>query len=110
MLTGLTIVNGIIEDNNRIKSIRFLFQIFFRNKIFYNKLFSGTTNSCPPIEIFATEAKIDSSECPVYATASSRLDPPLFNLIINEQIDQMTYIVFQNGILFLIKKKNRFNI
>jgi hypothetical protein len=61
-------------------------------------LFSEQTTPCPPIEIFATDAKIDSYECPVYATASSRLDPPLFNLIISEQIDQMTYIVFQNGI------------
>jgi hypothetical protein len=67
-------------------------------------LFSGTTNPCPPIEIFATDSKIDGYECPVYATASSRLDPPLFNLITNEQIDPMTYIVFQNGIFFLTKK------
>jgi hypothetical protein len=61
-------------------------------------LFSEQTNPCPPIEIFATDSKIDSHQCPIYATASSRLDPPLFNLILNEQIDQMTYIVFQNGI------------
>jgi len=83
----------------------FNFNFFLIN--FSIKILSGTTNSCPPIEIFATESKIDSFECPVYATSSSRLDPPLLNLIINEQIDQMTYIVFQNGILILIKKKKQ---
>jgi hypothetical protein len=92
----------IIELNPSGFNFNFLFFLFL-NKFFL----SGATNSCPPIEIFATESKIDSLECPVYATSSSRLDPPLFNLIINEQIDQMTYIVFQNGILFLIKKKKQ---
>ncbi|CAF3502703.1 unnamed protein product [Rotaria socialis] len=78
ILNGLTIINGIIEDNNRIKSI------------------SGTINTCPSIEICATESFTDSYQCPVYAIPSSRLDPPLFYLLINEQIDPMTYIVFQN--------------
>ncbi|CAF3151561.1 unnamed protein product [Rotaria sp. Silwood2] len=43
-----------------------------------------------------TESLIDSCQCPVYATPSSRLDSPLFYLLINEQIDPMTYFVFQN--------------
>jgi hypothetical protein len=97
ILNGLTIINGIVEDNNRIKSIRFYFQILFFRKILLTKFFSGTTNPCPAIEIFATDSPINSPECPVYSIASSRLDFPLFNLIINEQIDPMTYIVFQIG-------------
>ncbi len=69
-------------------------------------MFSGTTNPCPSIEIFATDSKIDGYECPVYATASSRLDPPLFSLITNEQIDPMTFIIFQNGIFFCNDKNS----
>ncbi|CAF5111354.1 unnamed protein product, partial [Rotaria sp. Silwood1] len=65
-------------DNHRIKSI------------------SGIINNCPPMEIYAIESSTDINGCPVYATASSRLDPPLFYLLSNEQIDSMTYIVFQN--------------
>jgi hypothetical protein len=76
----------------------YLKYFFFRNK--FIPMNSGTTNPCPPIEIFATDTKIGSNECPVYSTASSRLDPPLFHLIINQSIDPMTYLVFQNGILF----------
>ncbi|CAF5022266.1 unnamed protein product, partial [Rotaria sp. Silwood1] len=78
ILNGLTIINGIVEDNHRIKSI------------------SGIINNCPPMEIYAIESSTDINGCPVYATASSRLDPPLFYLLSNEQIDSMTYIVFQN--------------
>ncbi|UJR11505.1 hypothetical protein I4U23_015686 [Adineta vaga] len=78
IFNGAIIVNGIIENNNRIKSS------------------SGTSNPCPPIEIFATESKIDDHLCPVYATPSSRLDRPLFHLLINEPIDQMIFIVLQN--------------
>jgi hypothetical protein len=43
------------------------------------------------------QTPIDAPQCPVYATGASRLDFPLFNLIINEQIDPMTYILFQDG-------------
>ncbi len=107
-LNGLTIINGIVEENNnRIKSIRFsLKYFFFFSKILINKFFSGTTNPCPAIEIFATDSSINSFECPVYSTASARLDFPLFNLIINEQIDPMTYIVFQTGKFFFVFKFN----
>ena len=79
ILNGAIVMNGIVENNNRIK------------------LASGTSHPCPAIEIFATESKIDGHLCPVYATASSRLDSPLFHLIVNETIDSMIFIVLQNG-------------
>lgn len=62
-------------------------------------LFSGVKNGCPSIEICATISKIDSFQCPVYATPSTRLDSPLFYLILNEQIDPITYLVFENGFI-----------
>ncbi|CAF1148393.1 unnamed protein product [Adineta ricciae] len=78
ILNGAIVMNGIVENNNRIKPT------------------SGTSHPCPAIEIFATESKIDGHLCPVYATASSRLDSPLFHLIINETSDPIVFIVLQN--------------
>lgn len=65
--------------------------------VFISRNFSGTISSCPPIELMAIEGEIKGFVCPVYASCSSRLDRPLFNLIVDEQIDKMTYIVFDNG-------------
>ncbi|CAF4769523.1 unnamed protein product, partial [Rotaria sp. Silwood2] len=63
ILNGLIIINGIVEDNYKIKSI------------------NGIINNCPSIEIYATESLTDCYTCPVYATPSSRLDSPLFYLL-----------------------------
>ena len=61
--------------------------------------FRGTTGLCPPIAVFATNGPKDGSRCSVFDKSSSRLDVPLFRLILNEQIDPMTSIVFHHGSL-----------
>ena len=101
ILNGLTIINGTIDQNNRIKSTRL---DFFRDRKCLEQKFSGVKNACPPIEICATASPIDSFQCPVYATPSTRLDFPLFHLVLSEQVDPMTYLVFENGTEIFIEK------
>lgn len=58
---------------------------------------SGKISRCPPVEIFVTKELLSSPQCPVYSNCSSRLDRPLFSLIVSEGVQSFTSLVMQNG-------------